>query len=141
MAPFHKQTRTPAKSARNNLAAVGVQTDKPHLNEDLDGPPPTHKEPTVKSRMRYALEKLRMFEVVGAENAANQAYLGYATLAFLVNAIDGVPVARPTGKRELEALVARLDDDGLNAVGKHFADTQDFENPDKSADAIGAIKN
>jgi hypothetical protein len=88
-----------------------------------------------------ALEKLRMFEVVGAENAANQAYLGYATLAFLVNAIDGVPVARPTAKRELEALVARLDDDGLNAVGKHFADTQDFENPDKAADAIGAIKN
>src|ERR1700712_442980 len=65
-----------------------------------------------------ALDRLKMFEVVGAENARNEPYLGYAALAFHVSSIDGEPVNRPTNKIQLEALIQRLGDDGMNAVGE-----------------------
>ena len=68
-------------------------------------------------RKMQALDRLKMFEVVGADNARNEPYLGYAALAFHVSSIDGEPVGRPTNKIQLEALVQRLGDDGLNAVG------------------------
>ena len=86
-----------------------------------------------------ALDKLRLFEIIGPENSANQAYLGYATLASHVRAIDGEPVNRPTGKRELEALVKLLDDEGMNAVGQHFIDMGVQQETEEHA--IGAIKN
>jgi hypothetical protein len=64
------------------------------------------------------LDRLKMFEVVGAENSKNEMYLGYASLAYHVASIDGEAVNRPATKMQLEALVQRLDDDGLNAVGQ-----------------------
>jgi hypothetical protein len=72
-----------------------------------------------------ALDRMRLFEVVGAENVKNDYYLGYATLAFQVVAIDGVDVARPTSKLALEGLVQRLGDDGINAIAANArADTE-----------------
>ena len=64
-----------------------------------------------------ALDRLKMFEVVGPDNARNEAYLGYAALAFHVTSIDGEAVGRPANRMQLEALVQRLGDDGLEAVG------------------------
>ncbi len=64
-----------------------------------------------------ALDRMRLFEVVGSENVSNEAYLGYASLAYHVSAIDGEPVPHPGSKAQLEALVQRLDDAGMNAVG------------------------
>ena len=63
-----------------------------------------------------ALDRLRLFELVGAENSRNEPYLGYASLAYHVASIDGDAVAKPASKAQLEALIQRLDDDGLNAV-------------------------
>jgi hypothetical protein len=68
-------------------------------------------------RKLQALDRLKMFEVVGAENSKNEAYLGYAALAFHVVSIDGETVNRPTSKLQLEALIQRLGDDGMDAVG------------------------
>jgi hypothetical protein len=69
-----------------------------------------------------ALGRMRLFEVVGPDNVQNEAYFGFASLACHVTAIDGDPVIQPTTKNQLEALVQRLDDDGLNAVGKAIED-------------------
>ena len=66
------------------------------------------------------LDRLKLFEVVGAENSRNEQYVGYAALAFLVTAIDGEPVARPANRIQLEALVQRLDDAGMDAVAAHL---------------------
>ena len=78
-----------------------------------------------------ALDRMRLFECAGAENSKNEPYMGYAALAYSVASIDGEPVAKPTKLMHLEALVQRLDDDGLNAVAQHFAslaeDSQDAE--------------
>ena len=80
-----------------------------------------------------ALDRLKMFEVVGADNAKNEAYLGYAALAFHVTSIDGDPIGRPANRMQLESLVQRLGDDGLEAVGAALQATMPQES---DADAI-----
>ncbi len=69
-----------------------------------------------------ALDQMRLFEAVGAVNAKNDGYLGVASLAYHVTAIDGEPVMRPQNKIQLEAIVQRLDDDGFEAVAKGISD-------------------
>ncbi len=68
------------------------------------------------------LDRMKLFEVCGPENSRNEAYLGYASLAFCVSSIDGDPISRPFNKLQLEGLIQRLDDDGIEAIGKHFVD-------------------
>ena len=63
-----------------------------------------------------ALDRLRLFKALGAELSLNAPYLGMALLACAVTAIDGVPVPAPGTESQLEALVRRLGDGGINAV-------------------------
>lgn len=90
-------------------------------------------------KMLKPLDRLRMFEVIGAENSKNEQYVGYASLAFLVAAIDGEPVAKPSTKIQLEALMQRLDDPGLEAIAMHLA--QQIERQQTAAAAIETLKN
>jgi hypothetical protein len=90
-------------------------------------------------RKMLPLDRMRMFEVVGSENAKNEPYLGYAALAFHVSSIDGDAVAQPATKRQLEALIQRLGDDGLNAVGKLLE--EQFSPEASEAAVIEQIKN
>ena len=69
-------------------------------------------------RKMGALDRLKMFEVIGPENSKNEPYLGYAALAFHVGSIDGDPVSRPATKLQLEGLIQRLGDEGMEAVGE-----------------------
>lgn len=70
------------------------------------------------------VERMRMFKVIGPDGARNEAYLSIAALAFLVVSIDGEDVIRPTSELQVEAIIQRLGDEGLDAVGtgavKHF---------------------
>jgi hypothetical protein len=83
-------------------------------------------------------ERMRFFEILGPENVQNPAYFGYAMLAACVVEIDGDPVAPATSRRVLEAMVARLDESGLSAVGK--AVDENFINKD-DADTKAILKN
>ena len=69
-------------------------------------------------RKLNALDRMRLSELVGGENAKNEAYMTYATLAYHVASIDGDAVPKPATKAQLEALVQRLDEDGLAAAVK-----------------------
>jgi hypothetical protein len=69
-----------------------------------------------------ALDRLRLFKAVGPVLASNERYVGYAMLAMCVGAIDGVPVPAPANEGQLEALVQRLGDTGMVAVGQGLAD-------------------
>lgn len=82
------------------------------------------------------LDRLRLFEVIGPENSKNEQYVGYAALAFLVSSLDGEPVARPANKIQLEALVQRLDDDGMDAIAAHLADQAKDEPAEANQDAL-----
>jgi hypothetical protein len=63
-----------------------------------------------------AIDKLRLFKAVGPELGRNPLYLGMAVVAFSITAIDGVPVPRPTNEHQIETLITRLGNNGLDAV-------------------------
>ena len=67
-------------------------------------------------RPPHAIDKLRLFKAVGPELGRNPLYLGMAVVAFAVTAIDGVPVPPPTNEHQIESLIGRLGDAGLDAV-------------------------
>lgn len=63
-------------------------------------------------------ERMRLFKAIGPENSRNEPYVGTATLAYCVSEIDGDPVPVPANEVQIEALVERLGDDGINAVAQ-----------------------
>ena len=72
-------------------------------------------------RRLTALDKLRLFKAAGPQLAQNQPWLGMALLAASVAAIDDIPVPSPANEAQIEALVAKLGDDGINAVAAALA--------------------
>jgi hypothetical protein len=74
-------------------------------------------------RRLTALDKLRLFKAAGPVLAQNQSWLGMAVLATSVAAIDDVPVPTPVNEAQIEALVARLGDAGIAAVGVALAES------------------
>jgi hypothetical protein len=75
-------------------------------------------------RRLTALDKLRLFKAAGPALSLNQSWLGMAVLAASVAAIDEVPVPAPSNEQQIEALVARLGDAGIAAVGAALAEAQ-----------------
>lgn len=63
-----------------------------------------------------ALDRLRIFKAIGSNLSSNAPYLGMAMLAFSVTAIDGIPVPAPGNEAQLEALIQKLGDEGIDAV-------------------------
>ena len=67
-------------------------------------------------RRLTALDRLRLYKAIGAVLAENAPYLGMALLAISVTAIDGVPVPLPGSEGQLEGILQRLGDTGIEAV-------------------------
>jgi hypothetical protein len=66
-------------------------------------------------------ERMNVMLLVGSEASQNEVYFGHAVLAAAVTSIDGDPVFPPTARSEIDVLVDRLDDEGLEAVGAGYA--------------------
>jgi hypothetical protein len=81
------------------------------------------------------LAQYRMVEILG-ESAGNQTYLGMVMPLIFVAAIDSDPVRMPNNKREVDALIERLGEEGVAAVmvglQDHFGGSRDLE-ADKNA--------
>lgn len=73
---------------------------------------------TLTIRRPTALDTLRLFKAAGPVLSQNEAWLAIASLASCVEAIDGIPVPAPANEIQIEALVAKLDSAGLEAVEK-----------------------
>jgi hypothetical protein len=84
------------------------------------------------------LAQFRMIEMLGGELAQNQVYVGMVLPLMYIAEIDGEPVPRMTTKRELEALIQRLDEDGIMAVASGVE--ANFGRPNPEADQA-ALKN
>lgn len=85
-----------------------------------------------------ALIRFRLLKILGAENAKNEPLLGNAMLAFLVREIDGTPVPPVNSERMLEAMIDRLDDDGLLAVAECMNEEFGFGS---SEEVVEEVKN
>lgn len=76
---------------------------------------------SLEFRRPGALDRLRLFKALGPVLSGNDRYVGYAMLAYCVTAVDGVPQPSAASEAQIEALVARLGDAGLAAVGEGLA--------------------
>jgi hypothetical protein len=75
-------------------------------------------------RRLTALDKLRLFKAAGPALSQNTSWLGMAVLAASVAAIDDVPVPAPASEQQIEALVGRLGDAGIAAIGATLVEAQ-----------------
>jgi hypothetical protein len=66
------------------------------------------------------LDRLRLFEALGGDLVANQAYFGYAMAAASVTSLGGVPCAPLMTKRLIEARISEMGEAGLEAVTAYF---------------------
>ncbi|CAN7329363.1 hypothetical protein LJR084_001923 [Variovorax sp. LjRoot84] len=84
------------------------------------------------------LAQFKVVEMLGGAAASNGVFMGMVFPILYVVAIDGDPVPRCTTRLELEALIQRLDEDGvaavMNGVEEHWG------NPDPEKDKA-AVKN
>lgn len=67
-------------------------------------------------RRPNVLERMRLFEMMGADNVKNDGVMSIAAPAYMVVEIDGVAARRPITRRELDARVTQLGEEGLDAV-------------------------
>lgn len=88
-----------------------------------------------------ALAKVDLYDIVGAKRATNPGVIGTAASAFAVTHIDGQPVLPPSGWLELRNLIDRLDDDGLEAVGRGMIEQGWVEMPKPNEDEDETLKN
>lgn len=76
-----------------------------------------------KLRKPGLLQQFRLVEVIG-ESAKNEVYLNMCRPLIFIASIDGDPITQPLNKLELEGLITRVGDEGLDAVFqgivKHF---------------------
>lgn len=81
----------------------------PHACEDAQGR-------RIVWKKLGALDNMRLAEIVGPGNIANAQYMLYANTAFSVQEIGGERLTKPMSKLQLEALVQRLGDEGIDAL-------------------------
>ncbi len=71
---------------------------------------------SIKIRKLTALDTLRLFKAAGPTLAQNEPWISVASLAMSVVEIDTIPVPPPASESQIEAMVARLGDEGLSAI-------------------------
>jgi hypothetical protein len=72
---------------------------------------------TIKLKKPGVLAQFRLIEALG-DTAQNAVYMGMVMPLIFVSEIDGEAVFPPNTKREVEALIQRLDTDGVNFVAQ-----------------------
>jgi len=83
------------------------------------------------------LAQFRLIEALG-ETAKNEVYVRMVMPLIYVAEVDGEPVPPPVRKSEIEALIQRMDEDGIAAVMEGVA--THFGAPDPEAEKA-AVKN
>jgi hypothetical protein len=81
------------------------------------------------------LAQFRLVEALG-KLAENKTYLGMTLPILFLSAIDGDPVIPPGSKREIEALVQQLDEEGLEALMRGVEESFGALDPDADKAAI-----
>ena len=70
----------------------------------------------IRIRKLTALDTLRLFKAAGPILAQNDPWISVAALAMSVVEVDSIPVPPPVSEAQIEAMVARLGDEGLSAI-------------------------
>ena len=65
------------------------------------------------------LDQVKMLRAIGPKQAENQPYYGMVESACMASAIDGVPVIMPANESQIDAVIAKLGDEGMAAIMVH----------------------
>ncbi len=76
------------------------------------------------------VDTLRLYKAAGPTLSENNAWLQFAALAIAVSDIDGVPVPPPTTEGQIESIISRLGEAGINAIAHWSSLTNDPAVPD-----------
>ncbi|WP_376092817.1 hypothetical protein ACE7GA_24370 [Roseomonas sp. CCTCC AB2023176] len=93
-----------------------------------------------------AFDNMKLAEIVGASNIENGQYMLFANAAYSVQEIDGERTPKPATKLQLEALVQRLGDEGIEALFESAAEAGRIRqgeggraDPDSAKGAAGTL--
>lgn len=92
---------------------------------------------SIRLKKPGVLAQFRLIEVLG-DTAKNEVYMAMVMPLLFVTEIDGETIFPPSRKSEVEALIQRLDEDGIGAV--QAAVMANFGNSNPEADRA-ALKN
>lgn len=81
------------------------------------------------------LAQFRLVKILG-KSAENTVYVQMVLPLTYVVEIDGVPVGQPNSEREIEALITRLDEDGVSAVMMGVQEHFSAQGADETRDEI-----
>ena len=85
-------------------------------------------------RKLKVLERIAMLKLIGHGNNDNLIYISSVSPAFLVTSIDGDPVSKPATELQLNGLLQRLDEEGLEAVTNWMASMMQEEPKDETTE-------
>jgi hypothetical protein len=75
-------------------------------------------------RALSARERFELFKAIPNEQQGNLSWMGWTLAACSVRSINDVPVPMPTNEKEIGALVAQLDDDGIEVAQEFIISLQ-----------------
>lgn len=111
-----KVTNSSLKPVENLSEQIIQNSNQSHVIRDSLGR--TIRLKKISTMMRY-----KVFEVLGNELSKNEMYLASAYALFCITEIDGLIVPTLQNKAELDALIARLGDAGLEAIDNFLVET------------------
>ena len=76
----------------------------------------------IKIKKLKPSERVTLMLMLGSDVAKNEMVFGHAFLAAAVTEIDGATIYRANSLLELNVILDRLDDEGLEAVGAAYAE-------------------
>lgn len=117
----------PVKVTLNETPTPTQQVVAKAVSEVIETDP---KGRVIKFRKPGVLAQFHLIEALGV-TAQNPVYMGMAMPLLFVAEIDGDPVMPPNTKREVEALIQRLDTEGVNFVAETVQEKFGQQDPEK----------
>ena len=70
----------------------------------------------ITTRKINVMEQVKLLRAIGKDHSQNQPYVELVMMAASVSDIDGVPFVIPTNEKQIDAIIARIDDEGFAAL-------------------------
>lgn len=116
-------------------AAIPAQTSSQLLTATSERSVTDNRGRTLTIRKPSLLSQFKLVELLGA-TAENRTYLNMVLPVLYVSKIDGEALRFPASRLELEVLIQRIDEDGLEAVHLALAEQMAEEAEDKALEAL-----
>lgn len=95
----------------------------------------------LKYRQLGALDRARLFKAAGSTHSTNAPYIGMSMIAASCTSIDGIPQPFPTRENEIDAFIARLGDEGMDAIAEGLVgDAMATDGTDSDTDNAAAAE-